>query len=180
MKKALLFALFIAVISSGTALAAETGKEERVLKLLEITNARSTVDQVAKSIEGFMQQQIQATARDLPPEGQEAMEIVRRESTAWLSENLSWDQLKGMYVDVYSEVFTEKEIDQLIRFYQSPLGQKILAKMPELLQACFQRSQALVKEKLPEFQERLKKRLEEVEAKYKKGEAQEERPSDEP
>jgi hypothetical protein len=42
----------------------------------------------------------------------------------------SADEMEDMIVPVYDKYFTESEIDQLIAFYQSQIGQKLVEKLP--------------------------------------------------
>src|SRR5437879_1667067 len=52
----------------------------------------------------------------------------------WAKKYLTWETLMPEFVKAYKEAFTESEIRELIAFYQTPVGQKMLVKMPELLQ----------------------------------------------
>jgi hypothetical protein len=45
---------------------------------------------------------------------------------------LSWDAVKTDYIALYSEMFTEDELKALVNFYQTPVGQKLVAKSPML------------------------------------------------
>ncbi len=166
MKKIFVFATCIVMLASTIASADEAGERKAVLKLLEITNARSMTDQLMKSMEAMMTSQFEAEASDLTPEGREALDAVRKDSLKWLSDNLSWDQMRDMYVDIYTQVFTEDEINEIVQFYQSPLGRKMLKKMPELMRLTLEKSQEKVQKKMPIFREKLQKTLSELEAKY--------------
>ncbi len=166
MKKKLLLAICFVMLTSAFAFADETGEKKAVMKLLEITNARNMTDQLMKSMEAMMSRQFEAAAADLPPEGREALEAVRKDSMKWLFDNLSWDQMRDMYIDIYSQVFTEDEINELVQFYESPLGRKMLKKMPELMRLTLEKSQAIVQKKMPIFQENLQKTLSDLETKY--------------
>jgi hypothetical protein len=165
MKKALIAALLICAFVTPAASADEASHKEAALKLLEVTDAKNMMEQMLASIEGMMEQQFKAIG--LPPEGQEASEAVQKEMMHWFSEFFSWEQMQGMYVDIYTEVFTEDEIKEMTLFYESPLGQKMLAKMPELMQLSMEKSQAAVLKKLPELQERLHKAMIELKEKYR-------------
>lgn len=48
------------------------------------------------------------------------------------SEILDVKSIKKDMVVLYSETFTEQEIDEMIKFNQSPLGQKVHKKLPEM------------------------------------------------
>jgi hypothetical protein len=76
--------------------------------------------------------------------------------------------MKEMYVDIYMDVFTEDEINELIGFYQSPLGKKMLDKMPALAQTTLARTQDMVLKKMPEIQRRVENLKAELENRYKK------------
>jgi uncharacterized protein len=165
--KRILFVTICIIALTSTALSAdEASRKEAVLKLLEVTNTRNMLDQVTKSVEGMMKQQVETVSADLSPEGREVLEGVRKESMKWWSENFSWDQMKDMYTNMYTQVFTEDEINELVQFYQSPLGQKILKKMPELTQAIMQTNQAVVQKKMPAFRDRIEKTMADIEARY--------------
>ena len=44
---------------------------------------------------------------------------------------------------IYARVFTFEELKELSAFYDSPLGRKLLQKMPELLRECNELSQRM-------------------------------------
>ena len=49
-----------------------------------------------------------------------------------MAQEMSWEKMKDDYIAAYSEVFTQEELQGLIDFYKTPLGQKYVEKMPEL------------------------------------------------
>jgi uncharacterized protein len=58
-------------------------------------------------------------------------------------------------VRVYAEVFTERELRDLIAFYETPLGQKFLDKMP----IASARTQAILMERMQRGMPKLLERL---------------------
>ncbi|MFC5741636.1 DUF2059 domain-containing protein [Dyella tabacisoli] len=42
-------------------------------------------------------------------------------------------QLIGRMIPIYQRNFTAEDVDGLLKFYRSPLGQKVIAKMPETM-----------------------------------------------
>ena len=117
------------------------------------------------SIENMMEQQF--NTKKLTPEEEETAIAIQKETMDWFSGLFAWEQIQDLYVDIYVKVFTEDELKEIIQFYRSPLGQKLLNKMPELLQESIEKMQILVQDKMPEFQERLQKTITELEEKYK-------------
>jgi uncharacterized protein len=55
----------------------------------------------------------------------------------WANKYLTWKAMLPEVAKLYKETFTESEIRELIAFYQTPVGQKVLARMPELTQKGF-------------------------------------------
>lgn len=48
--------------------------------------------------------------------------------------NDSMDKLYEQMADIYMETYTKDEIEQMLKFYRSPVGQKISKKAPELME----------------------------------------------
>jgi hypothetical protein len=71
---------------------------------------------------------------------------------AFLSKYMSWPSLKDDMAKAYMSEFTEPELNELTKFYQSPVGKKTVEKMPSLMQQGAQMGQKRVQEHLPELQ----------------------------
>ena len=50
----------------------------------------------------------------------------------YLTRQLAWEVQKEEWITSYTEEFTEQELLDLAKFYQTPLGQKTLDKQPKL------------------------------------------------
>ena len=70
-----------------------------------------------------------------------------------MKDEMSWDKKKEDYIQIYMSVYTEEEVQELITFYQSPIGQKMIEKMPMLIQQSMVISQKCLKNILPKIQE---------------------------
>lgn len=81
---------------------------------------------------------------------------------------LSWDKMKDLYIQVYSETFTQEDINGLLEFYGSPAGKAFVAKMPMVMQ----RTMTLMQEKMGpmmrNMEQSLREAVREVEALRKK------------
>lgn len=77
-------------------------------------------------------------------------ELVRRE--------MGWENMKKDFVDVYVSLFTEQEIRDTIRFYESPTGRKYIEKSPEMMAKIMESSQNRFMKIMPEL-EKLSNRL---------------------
>ena len=70
-----------------------------------------------------------------------------------LEEELGWEKLEPMVVDQYVRLFTEEELRKLLEFYRSPIGQKYVDRMPELIQSSSQMIQELTESYVGRFVE---------------------------
>jgi len=81
---------------------------------------------------------------------------------AAMQETMGWQKLKSEFIDLYAKAYTEEEVDGILTFYRSPIGQSMLAKTPQLVQQSMAISQTHMKEiqpKLEQLTEDLKKEL---------------------
>ena len=50
----------------------------------------------------------------------------------YVEERIGWEQLQPVVVKGYTDAFTEEEIREMIRFYESPVGRKMVLTAPAL------------------------------------------------
>ncbi len=50
----------------------------------------------------------------------------------FFTKHMTWDAVKDDMIKIYVDAFEEGEIQELIQFYKTPLGKKLIAKTPEL------------------------------------------------
>jgi uncharacterized protein len=63
-----------------------------------------------------------------------------------IAERYDWEKMEPQYEQVYVDLFTEKELGDILQFYRSPAGQAFLSKAPELTKQLLD-----INEKLQEF-----------------------------
>lgn len=72
---------------------------------------------------------------------------------AFLTKYMGFEVIRPALAEAYAQKFTEAELRELTKFYQSPVGKKMAALLPEMMQTGGEIGQRLVKEHLPELQE---------------------------
>ena len=70
----------------------------------------------------------------------------------FLMKHMSWDSLKADTIEIYMAEFTEKELEELNRFYQTEVGKKMVDKMPTLMGKGAELGAKRVQEHMPELQ----------------------------
>ena len=98
---------------------------QAAIKLLEVTQSQSLTDGMVNEMKQLLGDI--PVSDDLTQEQQKLFETFQIKMYLLIDTRLSWDTLKSEYADIYTESYTEEELNQLISFYESPLGQKLLA-----------------------------------------------------
>lgn len=70
----------------------------------------------------------------------------------FLSKYMNWESLKPDLIKIYTEEFTEAELGELNKFYQTPIGKKTVQKLPGLMNKGSQIGAQRVQEHMPELQ----------------------------
>lgn len=98
---------------------------------------------MAQSVDQMLQMQMKQNPSIAPFEQQ---------MRSFLNKYMSWASMKDDMVSIYVSEFTEQELKDLTAFYQTPLGKKTVAKMPQLMVKGAELSQKRMQEHLPELQ----------------------------
>ncbi|MBF9220215.1 DUF2059 domain-containing protein [Hymenobacter ruricola] len=85
---------------------------------------------------------------------------IEPEMRAFFTKYMSWSSLKPDIVEMYSRNFTEPELRDITKFYQTPTGRKMASTLPQLMQSGMEIGQKRVQEHLPELQEAIKAKME--------------------
>jgi hypothetical protein len=112
--------------------ATKAAKVEEFLKLAKIDDTqRQTVAQIRAQMQlGILQQLF--GSKPLPTDKKKELDEFRTNLGNVISDALSWEKLKPDFVKIYMEAFSEPEIDGMLAFYKSPVGQAMVAKTPAL------------------------------------------------
>jgi len=89
---------------------------------------------------------------DVTPEQVQIMEKYMGEMLDMMEEEMSWEKIKDDFIHVYMSVYTEEEIQELIKFYQTPVGQKTIEQTPILMEQSMEISQKYLFATLPKLQ----------------------------
>ena len=144
-----LIALLLITASFG-AFADDAGKRANVDKLLELTDADAMIETVYSQIEqmtGTLSSQL-----EIKPSEQQYFDKYMAAVTRLMQEEMGWDAMKDDFIEIYMTHFTEKEIADLVVFYESDTGRSLTRKMPQIMQDSMLLSQNMLQSILPKFQ----------------------------
>lgn len=80
---------------------------------------------------------------------QSVLDSYQAKANAALDQAIGWDKIKPDMIKLYTANFSESELKDLVAFYQSPLGKKVLEKMPQLTQQSAQLTQGKLEPAVP-------------------------------
>lgn len=148
--------LLLVVTSSLLALsvvAAVPPTKESVERLLNDANVQRNLQLLLHQMDTVSRSAMSRALRGqkLTPDARQLAEKLEAKTMADMKDALSWSKMKGLYIQAYSETFTQKEIDGLIDFYESPAGKAFVAKMPEVMN----KTSALMQERIGPMLKRL-------------------------
>jgi uncharacterized protein len=113
----------------------QTSKQAKVEELLQLTHMdrlmSQMLDQMTERMKASAEQQ--AAKMEFTPEQKTAYDDFQQKLSQLLGSYLSWEKMKPVMVQVYSETYTDEELDGILTFYRSPAGQAMVAKSPQLM-----------------------------------------------
>jgi hypothetical protein len=131
----------------------DTTKQAKIEELLSATHVSESLAQQQVQLRIMLHQVILKSAPKL--EGSPLLVQLEQTMVSEITTATSFDALKPDFIKIYSTNFSEEEIDGLAKFYQSPLGQTMIRKMPAVLEQSMSLTQVRLQKLLPEFQQRV-------------------------
>ena len=143
MKKSLLILSFCVLSLSVNA--QSTSKSQKINQLLELTGSGKMGIQVMNQ----MMEHLKSSSSDSKAKT-EFLEEFKKEVKA--------EDITNMIIPIYDKYYTESDIDQLIAFYNSPIGKKMISTMPQVMQESMVVGQAWGKQIIEKVQAKLKEK----------------------
>lgn len=162
--KTSLLVLFLA-LGFDTAMAADQAavgadapaSEASIREMLELTQSRTMLDGALLQIQAMMKKQAQQAMSEgrHTPEQQKILGDMQDKMMAVYKEEMAWEKMEPMFIEIYRKSFTQSDVDGVNAFYRTKAGQAMLAKMPIVMQNTMQAMQT--------HMQSLKPRLEKIE-----------------
>jgi hypothetical protein len=131
--------------------------DAQIDQLLEVTRSRATLEAMLPQIEASQQQMLQQmlAGTTLDAKQREMVDRIFARSRTLMSEALAWEKMLPVYRQLYGEAFTAEDVQALIEFYRSPAGQRLLDKMPLLMQKTMVAMQQIVVPMMQQLQQEI-------------------------
>ena len=134
---------------------------ESIERLLVVTKSEAMMESLYPSMESMMRQGIaQGTAgKSLKPDQQRVLDNMIKNMMEVIKTEFNWAIMRVQYVEMYRSTFEQDEIDGLVSFYQSPIGQAFIAKMPVIAQKSMGIAQQQIQTLIPRMQRAVEQAL---------------------
>ena len=136
------FTLLVLTVTSSVLHAAENSShKQQVETLFRLT-------QMEKKIQESVDSVVQLQIRQNP-------QLLTHEKTIheFFTKYIGWNALKDELADMYMQKFTEKELTEINAFYITPVGQKVITVLPELVQERNQLAMMRLQKNIGELQQ---------------------------
>ena len=121
MKKLFIIILLIFSVSI-TGFSAETSKQKKIKELFQVMDIQATTNEMTQMI--------------LNDEGN--MNLSKNQKAALQKEMKSMmDYVLNKQAELYDKHFTEQEIDDILNFYKTPAGKKVIEETPKITKELF-------------------------------------------
>jgi uncharacterized protein len=155
MKAFLGLAMAIALLGTSVVQAeTQPASDASIHKLLEASQSSKLVDGMMTQMRGIMQQSaLGAVGHPLDAQEQQILNRNLDKLADAMRSQMSWSKLEPAITDIYRRNFSQKEIDDLTAFYQSPSGQAMISKMPEVMRESIQMGRDQMSAMIPQMQQ---------------------------
>ena len=121
MKKIFIIAMLIFSVSI-TGFSAETPKQKKIKELFQIMDIQATTNEMTQMILN----------------DDDSMNLSKNQKAALQKEMKSLtDYVLNKQADLYDKHFTEQEIEDILNFYKTPAGKKIIEETPKITKELF-------------------------------------------
>ena len=144
----------VLLAASSFALSAAPPSEDSIKALLAATKAEEAFEAVYANLETQARQSIaQLLARDdLSPAQRNVLKGAPKRVSDLVREEMSWAKYEPDMLAIYRESFTQTEVNELITFYQSPVGRNFASKSPQIAQKSIAVVQVRMQQVMPKMQ----------------------------
>jgi hypothetical protein len=153
MKRWIAVLVVVMAIAPCGARADVASKQAKVRQLFVTMRMDHMLDQMMSAIEKQVQAVAQTTpgAQNMTPEQKKLTQNFMDNAMKAVRESVGWNALEPDYVKLYADTYTEEEIDGILAFYKSPVGQKMLEMTPQLTEG----GMKIVRSRMGDFQPKI-------------------------
>jgi uncharacterized protein len=138
--------------------------KESIDKLLVAMNVEKMIANMQAQVESAMKAGVDQSLRGqaLSADQQKIVDALRVKISSELTSQLNWENMRPLYTQVYSETFTQEEINGLTAFYESPAGRAFVSKVPQVMKKTMTLMQARMGPVIRDLQQSIRESAQQV------------------
>jgi len=146
---------------TAAALPADAPSRDQVMTLMDLLQMRRTLQQMMTGMkEAAKTSFLQAMKRDVRDPSQKQIDRINAVVDAAF-EDIKVEEFIDVTIPVYQRHLSKTDIEEMIRFYTSPTGQKLLREQPQMMQESMQAAQAFQQAKMGGVMDKIERRMKE-------------------
>lgn len=147
--KKIIFVIALTFLSTNI-FAVEKANRNSVEELLNIMNMQSMLDDMYSNIDKTFA--TMAESFGIEEDEKPILKKYTSKMTALMKKEMTWEKMKEQYIDIYVSHYTEKEVQDMIKFYKSDTGKSIMKKMPKVMKESMLVGQKMSGKFIPKIQ----------------------------
>ena len=148
--------------SKAEALPPDAATQEQVMTLLDLLQVRRTMtlmmDGMKQAMKNGAEQSFKENVPNPTPKQLEALHSMIDDAMG----NIPMEELLQAMVPIYRRHLTKSDIEEMIRFYGGPVGQKLLREQPQMMQESMQASMAIQQNRMDQIMAKLKENIQKM------------------
>lgn len=145
--------------SKAEALPADAPSHDQVMTLFDLLQIRRTMSLAMDGMKQAIKQGAEQSLRERVPDPTPKQLAALREMLDSVMGDMPMDEMVEAAVTVYRRHLSKSDVEEMIRFYGSPVGQKLLREQPQMMQESMKAGMAIQQ-----------KRMDQIMAKIREGE----------
>ena len=148
--------------SSAEALPADAATRDQIMTLLDMLHARRNMQVMINSMKAAMAEGAEAGLRKkVPNPTPKQLKTLHAIVDASLGD-MPLDDMINAIIPIYQRHLSKTDVEEIIRFYGSPVGQKLLREQPQIMQESMQAGAEIQKKRLDEIMSNVEEKVQEL------------------
>ena len=143
-------------------LAADAPTRDQVMKLLDLLQIRKSMSLMMDGMKQAMKQGAQETFRERVPNPTPKQLEALNGMVDDLMADMPLDEMIEAMVPIYRRHLSKTDVDEVIRFYSSAVGQKLLREQPQMIQEGMQAGGEIQQKRMDQMMAKIRERTEKM------------------
>jgi len=143
-------------------LAADAPTRDQVMKLLDLLQIRKSMALMMDGMKQAMKQGAQETFRERVPNPTPKQLEALNGMVDDLMADMPLDEMIEAMVPIYRRHLSKTDVDEVIRFYSSAVGQKLLREQPQMIQEGMQAGGEIQQKRMDQMMAKIRERTEKM------------------